>query len=70
MDFLTGPHTVRGSFTGQTKEIQDAVNFVFSVIRPMIETFPLERANEACEKGSCLIGYCCLYNNVHREYKE
>jgi D-arabinose 1-dehydrogenase-like Zn-dependent alcohol dehydrogenase len=51
MDFLKGPKTVRGLFTGQAKEIQEAVNFsVLTDVRPMIETFPLERASEAYDK--------------------
>jgi alcohol dehydrogenase, propanol-preferring len=51
MDFLKGPNTVRGSFTGGAKEIQATINFsVLTDIRPMIETFPLERANEAYDK--------------------
>ncbi|MEH7276001.1 alcohol dehydrogenase catalytic domain-containing protein [Neobacillus vireti] len=51
MDFLKGPNTVRGSFTGQAKEIQRAVNFsVLTDVRPLIEIFPLERASEAYEK--------------------
>lgn len=51
MDFLKGPNTVRGSFTGQAKEIKEAVNFsVLTDVRPMIETFPLERAHEAYDK--------------------
>lgn len=51
MDFLKGPNTVRGLFTGQAKEIKEAVNFsVLTDVRPMIETFPLERANEAYDK--------------------
>jgi propanol-preferring alcohol dehydrogenase len=51
MDFLKGPKKVRGSFTGQAKEIQEAVNFsVLTDVRPMIETFPLERASEAYDK--------------------
>jgi D-arabinose 1-dehydrogenase-like Zn-dependent alcohol dehydrogenase len=51
MDFLKGPNTVRGSFTGQAKEIQKAVNFsVLTDVRPMIEIFPLECASEAYEK--------------------
>ncbi|HFK1812575.1 TPA: zinc-binding dehydrogenase [Bacillus cereus] len=51
MDFLKGTKTVRGSFTGQAKEIQEAVNFsVLTDVRPMIETFPLEHANEAYDK--------------------
>ncbi|QCR30427.1 alcohol dehydrogenase [Priestia megaterium] len=51
MDFLKGTNTVRGSFTGQAKEIQQAINFsVLTDVRPMIETFPLERASEAYNK--------------------
>jgi D-arabinose 1-dehydrogenase-like Zn-dependent alcohol dehydrogenase len=51
MDFLKGTNTVRGSFTGQTKEIEAAVRFsVLTDVRPMIEVFPLERASEAYEK--------------------
>lgn len=51
MDFLKGPNTVRGSFTGQTKEIQQAINFsVLTDVRPLIETFPLESASEAYDK--------------------
>lgn len=50
-DFLKGPNTVRGSFTGQAKEIQEAVNFsVLTDVRPMIEIFPLEHASEAYDK--------------------
>ncbi|MBE1442751.1 zinc-binding dehydrogenase [Paenibacillus sp. OAS669] len=50
-DFLTGPNTVRGSFTGQAKDIEAAVRFsVLTDVRPMIEVFPLERANEAYEE--------------------
>lgn len=51
MDFLRGPNTVRGSFTGQAKEIQKAINFsVLTDVRPLIEVFPLEHANEAYDK--------------------
>ena len=51
MDFLKGPHTVRGSFTGQAREIHQAVNFsVLADVRPMIETFALEQAGEAYDK--------------------
>ncbi len=51
MDLLKGPNTVRGSFTGQAKEIQEAVNFsILTDVRPMIETFLLESANEAYDK--------------------
>lgn len=51
MDFLKGPNTVRGSFTGQAKEVEAAVRFsVLTDVRPMIEVFPLERASEAYDK--------------------
>lgn len=51
MDFLKGPNTVKGSFTGGAKEIQATINFsVLTDIRPMIETFPLDRASEAYDK--------------------
>ncbi|MBO1510214.1 alcohol dehydrogenase catalytic domain-containing protein [Metabacillus bambusae] len=51
MDFLKGPNTVRGSFTGQAKEIQQTINFsVLTDVRPLIESFPLERAIEAYDK--------------------
>ncbi|WP_310193008.1 alcohol dehydrogenase catalytic domain-containing protein [Bacillus sp. 3255] len=50
-DFLKGPNTVRGSFTGHAREIQEAVNFsVLTDVRPMIETFPLERVSEAYDR--------------------
>ncbi|WEA41244.1 alcohol dehydrogenase catalytic domain-containing protein [Lysinibacillus fusiformis] len=50
-DFIKGPNNVKGSFTGQANEIQDAVNFsLLTNVRPIIETFPLERASEAYEK--------------------
>ncbi|RRJ65126.1 alcohol dehydrogenase [Paenibacillus oralis] len=51
MDFLKGPHTVRGSFTGQAKEVEAAIHFsVLTDVRPLIEVFPLERASEAYDK--------------------
>lgn len=51
MDFVRGPYTVKGSFTAQAKEIDDAVRFsVLTDVRPMIEVFPLEKASEAYEK--------------------
>jgi D-arabinose 1-dehydrogenase-like Zn-dependent alcohol dehydrogenase len=41
-DFLKGQNTVRGSFTGQTKEIEAAIRFsVLTDVRPMIEVFSL-----------------------------
>ena len=50
MDFLTGPHAVRGTFT-DINEMDAAIKFsVLTNIRPMIEVFPLERAKEAFDK--------------------
>lgn len=50
-DLLKGPHIVRGTFTGQAKEIERAIHFsVLTDVRPKIEIFPQERANEAYEK--------------------
>lgn len=50
-DFLKGPNTIRGSFTGHAEEIEAAVRFsVLTDVRPLIETFPLEQANEAFER--------------------
>ncbi|WP_233556224.1 alcohol dehydrogenase catalytic domain-containing protein [Noviherbaspirillum sedimenti] len=51
MDFLKGPNTIRGTFTGKTKELESALRFsVLADVRPMIEVFPLEKAAEAYEK--------------------
>ena len=51
IDFLRGPRTVKGSFTGHAKEIDAAVKFsVLTDVRPIVEVFPLERASEAYEK--------------------
>ncbi|WP_201004034.1 zinc-binding dehydrogenase [Paenibacillus glycanilyticus] len=50
-DFLRGSNTVRGTFTGRAPEIQNTINFsVLTNVRPMIESFPLERASEAYNK--------------------
>lgn len=50
MDFLSGPNTVKGTFT-DIKEMEAAVRFsILTDVRPMIEVFPLERAREAYEK--------------------
>ncbi|MFB7638310.1 alcohol dehydrogenase catalytic domain-containing protein [Peribacillus butanolivorans] len=50
MDFLSGPNTVRGTFT-DIKEMEAAIQFsVLTDVRPMIEVFPLECAKEAYEK--------------------
>lgn len=51
MDFLKGPNTIRGTFTGKTLELESALRFsVLADVRPMIEVFPLEQAKEAYEK--------------------
>ncbi|MDY7991959.1 hypothetical protein UY286_12195 [Paenibacillus polymyxa] len=51
MDFLKGPHTVWGSFTGQSMEVEAAVRFsVLTDVGPMNEVFPLEQASESYEK--------------------
>ena len=51
MDFLmNGPATVRGTFT-DLKTMEGAVKFsMLTNVRPMVEVFPLERAQEAFEK--------------------
>jgi alcohol dehydrogenase, propanol-preferring len=49
--FTTGHYPVRGSFTGHAKEIKQTINFsVLTDVRPLNETFSLERANEAYDK--------------------
>ena len=51
MDFLKGPNTIRGTFTGKTEELGAALRFsVLADVRPMIEVFPLENAHEAFDK--------------------
>lgn len=51
MDFLKGPNVVRGTFTGKTKELSEALRFsVLADVRPMIEIFPLEKARQAYEE--------------------
>ncbi|KAG2874344.1 hypothetical protein PC117_g27623 [Phytophthora cactorum] len=51
MDFLKGPGTVKGTLTGGAEEIQATINFsVLTDTRPMIESFPLDRASEAYDK--------------------
>lgn len=50
MDFLMGPNTVKGTFT-DIKEMEAAIRFsILTNVRPMIEIFPLEKAQEAYEK--------------------
>lgn len=50
MDFLKGTGTVKGTFT-DINEMEATIKFsVLTDVRPMIETFPLEKAKEAFEK--------------------
>lgn len=50
MDFVMGQRTVKGTFTDH-HEIEATIRFsILTNIRPMIETFPLEKAQEAYEK--------------------
>lgn len=50
MDFLKGPYSVKGTFT-DINEMADAINFsVLTGVRPIIELFPLEKAQQAYEK--------------------
>jgi len=50
MDFLSGPNSVKGTFT-DINEMEAAVRFsILTDVRPMIEVFPLEQAHEAYEK--------------------
>ncbi|WP_244660854.1 MULTISPECIES: zinc-binding dehydrogenase [unclassified Paenibacillus] len=51
MDFMKGPGTVKGTLTGGAEEIQATINFsVLTDTRPMIESYPLDRASEAYDK--------------------
>jgi alcohol dehydrogenase len=46
--FVSGERTVQGSFTGSPLESEKTMSFsVLTDVRPMIETMPLEQAQEA-----------------------
>ena len=48
---IGGGKTITGHASGTARDSEDTLNFsVLSGVRPMIETFPLERAAEAYEK--------------------
>jgi alcohol dehydrogenase, propanol-preferring len=48
---LNGRRTVRGWTSGQAKDSEETIRFsVLTDIRPLIETFPLEQANDAFER--------------------
>lgn len=50
LDFLKNPCTVKGTFTDKN-EMEAAIRFsVLTDVRPMIETFPLERAQDAFDR--------------------
>jgi alcohol dehydrogenase len=49
--FVAGERSLLGSITGTPFENEKALNFsVLTDVRPMIETMPLERANEAYQR--------------------
>ncbi|MDQ0188512.1 zinc-binding dehydrogenase [Alicyclobacillus cycloheptanicus] len=51
VQLLNGRRTVRGWTAGQAKDSEETIRFsVLADIRPMIETFPLEKAQEAFDK--------------------
>lgn len=51
VQMLNGRRAVRGWTAGQAKDSEETIRFsVLTDVRPMIETFPLEQANEAFEK--------------------
>jgi D-arabinose 1-dehydrogenase-like Zn-dependent alcohol dehydrogenase len=48
---IGGSKTIAGHASGHSGDSEDTLDFsVLSGVRPMIETFPLERATEAYEK--------------------
>jgi propanol-preferring alcohol dehydrogenase len=50
MSFLAGPNTVKGTFTS-FEEMKAAVKFsVLTNVRPIVEVFPLEKAQEAFDR--------------------
>jgi propanol-preferring alcohol dehydrogenase len=49
--FLNGRRTIRGWTSGQAKDSEETIRFsVLTDVRPMIETYPLERVGEAFER--------------------
>ncbi|WP_368781000.1 alcohol dehydrogenase [Alicyclobacillus fastidiosus] len=51
VQLLNGRRSIRGWTAGQAKDSEDTISFsVLTDVRPMIETFPLEQANEAFER--------------------
>jgi propanol-preferring alcohol dehydrogenase len=51
VQFLNGRRTIRGWTSGQAKDSEETIRFsVLTDVRPMIETYPLERVGEAFER--------------------
>jgi D-arabinose 1-dehydrogenase-like Zn-dependent alcohol dehydrogenase len=50
-DLITGSRTIQGWWSGTPTDSEDTLRFaVLSGVRPMIETYPLERAAEAYDR--------------------
>jgi D-arabinose 1-dehydrogenase-like Zn-dependent alcohol dehydrogenase len=48
LQLITGEHAIQGSAVGTATDSEETMNFAeLSGVRPMIETYPLERAGEA-----------------------
>jgi len=51
LQLIAGEHAIQGSAVGTPTDSEDTMNFAqLSGLRPMIETYPLERAGEAYER--------------------
>lgn len=51
LQLLTGGKTIKGWPSGTPADLEDTLNFsALNAVRPMIETFPLERAGEAYQR--------------------
>ena len=51
LQLITGERALQGSAVGTPTDSEDTMNFsVLTGVRPMIETYPLERAAEAYER--------------------
>jgi D-arabinose 1-dehydrogenase-like Zn-dependent alcohol dehydrogenase len=48
LQLISGEHSIQGSAVGTASDSEDTMNFSeLTGVRPMIETYPLERAHEA-----------------------
>jgi D-arabinose 1-dehydrogenase-like Zn-dependent alcohol dehydrogenase len=51
IQLIVGSHTIQGWWSGTPADSEDTLNFAeLSGVRPMIETYPLEKAGEAYER--------------------